>query len=70
MNQMGQWALTVEHMAWMYGGLIERVLIGGLNDLHDVSNHDDFERSLELIKLRADEPQNNSVCSLLLKDVS
>lgn len=70
MHEMGQFALTVEHMAWVYGTLIERVLIGGINDCNAKSTDDDFGGRLSTMKLGDDRPQNDSVCSLLLTDVS
>jgi hypothetical protein len=66
---MGEFALTVEHMAWVYGSLIERVLIGGFKDCRDASSTNGFESCLELIKPDNTSLPSSSVCSLLLTDV-
>lgn len=69
-NLMGEFALTVEHMSWVYGSLIERVLIGGIRDCRDVSSTDGFESCLALMKPENKSSPSSSVCSLLLTDVS
>jgi hypothetical protein len=67
---MGEFALTVEHMSWVYGSLIERVLIGGIRDCRYVSGTDGFENCLALMKPDNQISPSSSVCSLLLTDVS
>jgi hypothetical protein len=69
-NTMGEFALTVEHMSWVYGSLIERVLIGGIKDCRDVSGTDGFESCLALMKPENTGSPSSSICSLLLTDVS
>jgi hypothetical protein len=69
MHHMGQFALTVEHMAWVYGGMIERVLMGGISDVSCAVDAEGFELSLAMTALGDGGPQNDSVSSPLLTDV-
>jgi hypothetical protein len=63
-------ALTVEHMAWVYGGLINRILIEGIRDCGEDYGNNDMESCFQLSKPKSLSSSNSSVCSLLLTDVS
>lgn len=72
---MGAWALKIEHIAWLYASIIEKVLIEGLENVRSAAGGDGDEFSDTLDFYQAAQRQqlclqgNGSSCNMIKSQV-